>query len=169
MALCLALGGCSGLATLTAGYARPLSARGSEGGVAVHGALGMGGGSRGEGAGLGPHVRVKTNSYDDEVALGAHVYVLSMPVEHSHLGGLFHETGSWGGYGRLGVNAVELEEYEGDDFVSTLGPSLDVGILMPFGLTLGASVERDIRFAGHPDETFAFLMLGFGVGGVGPF
>lgn len=169
LALLPALGGCSGLGTLTFGYARPLSERGSRGGLAVHGALGMGGGSRGEGAGLGPHLRIKSNSYSGEVALGAHLYVLSMPVEQTHLGGLFTSTGDWGGYGRLGVNALEFDQYEGDELLGTLGPSLDLGILMPYALTLGTSIEHDIRMAGHPDETFVFFMLGVGFGGVGPF
>ena len=35
---------------------------------------------------------------------------------------------------------IEFERFEGDDFLSTLGPSFDLGMLTPIGVTLGASM-----------------------------
>ena len=73
--------GCSALVTLTGGYARPLSERGPQGGPAVHAAMGLGGGSRGSGAGLGAHLRSQQTDYASELALGPHLFLLSTDVD----------------------------------------------------------------------------------------
>lgn len=159
--------GCSSLITLTGGYARPLSERGPMGGPAVHAALGMGSGARGSGAGLGPHVRYKQTDYASELALGPHLYLLAMDVDGTV--GPFTRTGELGLYGRFGLNLVEFERYEGRPHTSSLGPSLDVGVLLPFALTLTTSIEHDVRFSDRSDETFVLILAGFGLGGVGPF
>ena len=164
----LALAGCSSLATLTGGYAHSLSGEhAGGGGPALHAAVGAGSGARGDGAGFGMQLRYKNVSHAREVALGGHIYLLQMQIEEH--GRVFNKTSPWGGYSRVNLNLIEFERYEEQEFESSLGPSLDVGMLMPFGLTLAASIERDVRFAGAPDETFVLFMVGFGVGGVGPF
>lgn len=168
VASCAALcAGCSTLATLTGGYAMPLPKGEREGGSAVHAALGFGSGSRGGGGGLGVHTRWKNTGDDSELAFGPHLYVLSMEVADP--GVVFNRTGSFGGYARFGLNAIEFEEHAGKDYLGTLGPSLDLGVLLPLALTAGVSVEHDLRFAGRDARTFVLFMLGFGVGGVGPF
>ena len=110
--------GCSMLGTLTGGYALPTSKRHGEGGEAIHAAVGVGSGTRGDGAGFGGHVRWKNPEGRSEFALGGHIYMLSMEVNR---GRVFSRTGDWGTYGRLGVNFFEVGEYDGDEFASSLG------------------------------------------------
>ena len=167
-ALAVLSSGCSALFTATGGYAHSISAEhAGSGGLALHGAVGAGGGARGDGAGMGAQLRYKQLDHAEELALGGHIYVLDMVVERTD--SIFTTTSPWGVYGRFGVNLVEFESYEDNAFVSSLGPSLDLGMLMPLALTTNVSIERDVRFAGEPDETFVFLMFGLGGGAVGPF
>ena len=107
----LALGGCSSLATLTGGYAHSLSGEhAGGGGPAVHAAVGAGGGARGDGAGFGMQLRYKHVSHAREVALGGHLYLLSMEIEEH--GRVFNKISPWGGYGRVNLNLIEFERYE---------------------------------------------------------
>lgn len=117
-------------------------------GLDAHMGIGLGDG-KDSGAGIGIQSRNKFSSSTEQTAVGGHFYMFGGPV-----------------FGRLGFNALQFEKVDKKSSFGMLSPFADVGLVTigpkkGGGITLGGTIEYDVRFSDVPNEPYVGLYIGW--------
>jgi hypothetical protein len=154
--LSLSGAGCSAMYNLEAGYACGITENPVQSAVAVNANLGGGAGSDSSVAGAGVMVRTKFGPDLQQAALGSFAYAAS---RYRHVG-----TGAV--YGALGLNLLQLENIrlagENHFALGSLSPVAQIGLSLPYWVTLAIAGEYDVRFADVPGAAYVSLLVGIG-------
>lgn len=155
----LLTGGCSTLVELNGGYVNTFGSQRGRGGAGFNFSAGAGDSSGGAGA----HVRTKFAPDVKQVGVGAHAYVLSGgKLDVTWLPPFVRGIGA-GAYARLGADLVQFAKVDDRFSFGTMSPLIDLGLLIP-PLTLGTSLEYDLRLNSLPNDVYWGIFLGLGLG-----